>query len=75
MKHLKKFNEVTEFEQREGESNDDYIKRLCSMADKSVKSLEQTFSDMKKDGVTGFCKHCGCNKYANKEHKCEVEES
>lgn len=36
MKHLKGFNESNEFEQREGESSDDYIKRLCSMGDKSV---------------------------------------
>ena len=75
MKHLKNFNESNEFEQREGESSDDYIKRLCSMGDKSVKSLEQTFHDMKKDNVIGFCKHCGCTKYADIEHHCEVEES
>lgn len=73
MKHLRKFNEKSEFEQREGESSDDYIKRLCSMGDKSVKSLEQTFNDMKKDNVIGFCKHCGCTKYADTEHECEVE--
>lgn len=75
MNHLKKFNESDEFEQRKGESSDDYIKRLCSMGDNSVNNLKQTFSDMKKDNVIGFCKHCGCDKYADIEHKCEVEES
>ncbi len=57
-------------EQKPNESNDDYVKRLIADADKAINNLNHTFSDMKRDGIIGFCKNCGCNIYENKRHKC-----
>ena len=55
---------------KEGESTEDYLKRLFEHGDQCVANLEKTFADMKKDGVTGFCPECGCDIYNNKVHKC-----
>jgi len=59
-----------EFKQQEGESGADYLKRLFAEGDRCVSDIKKTKEDMKRDGVIGFCKECGCHIYENKEHKC-----
>ena len=56
--------------QKEGESSDAYIKRLCAAGDKAIKNIEKVKKDMKRDGVIGFCSECGGNRYAHKKHTC-----
>ena len=56
--------------QKPNETNEDYLKRLFAEGDKAIANLNQNKKDMKRDGVIAFCNKCGCNLYANKEHKC-----
>jgi hypothetical protein len=58
-------------EQKPNESKEDYLKRLFAEGDRAIANLKQIKEDMKRDGVIGFCNKCGCNRYADKEHKCE----
>jgi len=57
-------------EQRQNESNEDYLKRLFAEGDSAVSNLKKVKSDMKQDGVVGFCKECSASIYKDKEHKC-----
>jgi hypothetical protein len=58
-------------EQKPDESKEDYLKRLFAEGERSIANLKQIKEDMKRDVVIGFCNKCGCNSYADKEHKCE----
>jgi hypothetical protein len=57
-------------EQKQNESNEEYLKRLFAEGDSAVSNLKKITSDMKKDGVVGFCKECGVDIYKDKKHKC-----
>lgn len=72
VKNWKQFNES--MEQKPNESTEDYLKRLFAEGDRSIANLKKIKEDMKRDGVIGFCNKCGCNRYADKEHKCEINE-
>lgn len=61
---------MSEFTQKPDESNEDFLKRLFAEGDRATNNLNKIKEDMKRDGVIGFCKECGCNKYANKKHIC-----
>jgi hypothetical protein len=58
-------------EQKPNKINEDFLKQLFADADRSIANLKQIKEDMKRDGVVGFCNKCGCNLYADKEHKCK----
>ena len=60
-----------EYKQKIGETSEDYLKRLFAEGDRSIKNLKKIKEDMKRDGVIGFCKECGCDIYKDKKHKCE----
>ena len=58
-------------EQKSNESSEDYLARLFAEADRSTKNIKKIKKDMNRDEVIGFCSNCGCNRYADKVHKCE----
>ena len=45
------------------------IDELCKKADKHIKILNKTFSEMKRKNIT-ICNKCGCEIHKDKEHKC-----
>lgn len=57
-------------ERNPNESMNDYLNRLFAEGNKAIDNLKSINEDMKRDGVIGFCNKCGCDKYADKEHKC-----
>jgi len=47
------------------------IEELFREGDKTIANIELVKKDMKKRGIIGFCKECGCNIYKNKNHNCK----
>lgn len=62
---------ITDMEQKHNKNNEDFLKQLFADTDRSIANLKQIKDDMKRDGVVGICSKCGCNRYADKEHKCK----
>ena len=56
----------------ENESLEQYLDRICTQADKHCENLDNIFKDMKEKGIT-ICSECGCDKYSNKEHNCNID--
>ncbi len=62
-------------EQKQNESKEDYLKRLFAEGDSAVSNLKKIKSDMKQDGVVGFCKECSEDIYHGREHKCSIKKN
>ncbi len=70
LKHLKTFKLFNEaMSQKDGESDDEYLKRLFAEGDSAVKNLDDAWKDIKSRDIIGFCKECGGNIYKDKKHK------
>ena len=61
-----------DYNKKDTESVDEWLERISVAAERSVKNMEQIKSDMKRDGVIGFCSECSCNIYKKKKHICEI---
>jgi len=60
-------------EKLEGETSEDYVKRLFIMADTHIDNIEAQFMEMKEKGIVGFCNECGCNIYIDRKHICSFK--
>lgn len=62
---------ITDMKQEKNESDKDYLKRLQVEGARLLANLKQIEEDKRRRSIIGFCSECGCNRYADKEHKCE----
>lgn len=57
----------------DNETTTEWLARLSAAGNRSIKNIEKVKSDMKRDGVIGFCPECSCDIYKDREHICSVK--